>query len=53
MPKSTKYWKCNFTLEILSKEGVSLEDFNTSLDKFVNDLIDVIPDTGTAAPESA
>ena len=53
MPKNTKYWKCNFTLEILSKEGVSLEAFNTSLDKFVNDLIDVIPDTGTAAPESA
>ena len=48
-----KQWKCNFKLEIISKEGVSLSDFNDSLDKFVSDWIDVIPDTGTAAPESA
>ncbi len=53
MPKNEKQWKCDFKIEIISKGGVSLEDFNTSLDKFVNDLIDVIPDTGTAAPESA
>jgi hypothetical protein len=46
-------WKCEFKLVICSKDGVSLKDFYDSLDKFVNDLIDVIPDTGTAAPESA
>ena len=53
MSENGKQWKCSFTLEILSKEGASLDDFNASLDKFVNDWIDVIPDTGTAAPESA
>ena len=53
MSENEKQWKCNFKLEIISKAGVSLEDFNSSLDKFVSDWIDVIPDTGTAAPESA
>ena len=53
MSENKKQWKCNFKLEIISKEGVSLDDFNDSLDKFVSDWIDVIPDTGTAAPESA
>ena len=52
MSENDKQWKCSFTLEIISKEGASLEDFNASVDKFVNDLIDVIPDTGTAAPDS-
>ena len=51
--RDKKQWKCNFKLEIISKEGASLDDFNASLDKFVSDWIDVIPDTGTAAPESA
>ena len=53
MSENKKQWKCNFKLEIISKEGASLDDFNASLDKFVSDWIDVIPDTGTAAPESA
>ena len=53
MSENNKQWKCSFTLQIISKEGASLEDFNNSVDKFVNDWIDVIPDTGTAAPESA
>ena len=53
MSEDDKQWKCNFKLEIISKPGASLEDFNASLDKFVSDWIDVIPDTGTAAPESA
>jgi hypothetical protein len=50
---SNTYWKSEFKLEILSKPGVSFEAFNASLDKFVEDLIDNIPDTGTAAPESS
>ena len=53
MSENKKQWKCDFKLEIISKEGVSLSDFNDSLDQFVSDWIDVIPDTGTAAPESA
>jgi hypothetical protein len=50
---SNTYWKSEFKLDILSKPGVSFEAFNASLDKFVEDLIDNIPDTGTAAPESS
>ncbi len=53
MPENKKQWKCNFTIEIISREGASLDDFNASVDKFVTDWVDVIPDTGTAAPESA
>ena len=46
-------WKCNFKLVINSKDGVSLEDFNASLDKFIINMIDGLPNTGTADPESA
>ena len=31
MSENEKQWKCNFKLEIISKEGASLEDFNNSV----------------------
>ena len=46
-------WKCEFKLVISSKDGVSLKDFNDSLDRFVVGMVDGIPDSGTAAPKSA
>jgi|TARA_R110000824_G_scaffold305615_1_gene493410 hypothetical protein len=51
MPKPG--WKCDFKLVISSKDGVSLKEFNDSLDRFVASMIDSLPETGRASPKSA
>jgi len=53
MSNSNTYWSSEFKVRILSKPNVSLEEFNASLDKFVEAMVDEIPASGTADAESA
>ena len=45
-------WVTTLELTLLSREGVTQEDFKKAVEDFLDDWLEHIPDTGEAAPES-